>query len=77
MLGTTSIAVKGAVGKSREAASQAAGAASETAKGFFERTVEAAQQLRPSKSKPELPAVDTSKVVTDERAAKDIQPPKA
>lgn len=77
MLGTTSIAVKGAVGKASEAASQAAGAASETAKGFFERTIEAAQQLKTSKANHELPAVITSKTVADEMAAKDIQPPKA
>lgn len=77
MLGTTSLAVKGAVGKATEAASQAADAASETAKGLFERTVEAAQQLRTSKFRPELPAADASKATMNEGAVKDIQPPKA
>ncbi|TAH11094.1 MAG: hypothetical protein EAZ11_10365 [Curvibacter sp.] len=76
MLGTTSMAVKGAVGKASEAASIAAGAASETAKGLYERTVDAAQQLTTSKTKPELPAVDTPKAVADEVAVKDIRPPK-
>ncbi|MDR7307951.1 hypothetical protein [Rhodoferax saidenbachensis] len=69
MLGTTSMAVKGAVGKASEAAS-------ETAKGLYVRTVDAAQQLKTSKAKPGLLAVDTSKAVADEEVAKDIHPPK-
>lgn len=76
MLETTSTAVKGAVGKASEAASLAAGAASETAKGLFDRTVDAAQQLKTSKVRPALPEVDTSKPVVDEAATKSIAPPK-
>lgn len=76
MLGTTSMAVKGAVGKASEAASLAAGAASETAKGLYDRTVDAAQKLTTSKAKPDLPALEASKLIAAEEAAKGIQPPK-
>jgi hypothetical protein len=76
MLETTSTAVKGAVGKASQAASLAASAATETAKGLFDRTVDAAQQLKASTLRPSLPTISASETTVDEAVTSDIAPPK-